>query len=138
MTDKKPKKPAWAIERDRARKEGPAPVWLFGLHAVRDALCNEMREKMRLVLTKNAADRLGDVISGHTPEIVDPRKFPVPLDPGSVHQGAAVLVRPLNWGSLEEVCATGPGGDLVVMLDRVTDPGSKGTGNLRGSTISGV
>ena len=35
---RKPVKPKWAIERDRARRAGPETVWLFGLHAVRDAL----------------------------------------------------------------------------------------------------
>src|SRR5690606_2638234 len=54
------KKPAWVIDKERARRAAAAEtVWLFGLHAVRDALMNPRREKLRLVLTKNAADRLG-------------------------------------------------------------------------------
>ena len=32
-------KPAWVIEKERARRvEARETVWLFGLHAVRDAL----------------------------------------------------------------------------------------------------
>ena len=41
-------------------------------------------------------DRLGPEVlegAGIAPEIADPRKFPAPLDPGSVHQGAALEVR---------------------------------------------
>jgi tRNA G18 (ribose-2'-O)-methylase SpoU len=70
--------PAWVIEKERSRsRQARETVWLFGLHAVRDALLNPARDRLRLVLTRNAADRLGDAIaaSGMTPEIVDPRRF---------------------------------------------------------------
>jgi len=133
------KKPKWVIEKEQAKRAGAAEtVWLFGLHAVRDALVNPARERLRLVVTKNAADRLADAIaaSGMTPEIADARKFGVPLDPGSVHQGAALEVRPLNWGSLAERCSGGPG-SLVVLLDRVTDPHNVGA-ILRSAEVFGA
>ncbi|MCR9151265.1 MAG: 23S rRNA (guanosine(2251)-2'-O)-methyltransferase RlmB [Rhodobacteraceae bacterium] len=136
------KKPAWVVEKERARKAAAAEtVWLFGLHAVRDALANPAREKLRLVLTKNAADRLGEAVAagGLAPEIVDARKFDtaVPIDRGSVHQGAALEVRPLAWGSLAEVCAGGAGRPLVVLLDRVTDPHNVGA-ILRSAEVFGA
>ncbi len=136
------KKPAWVIEKERARRAAAAEtVWLFGLHAVRDALMNPAREKLRLVLTKNAADRLGDALAadGPAPEIVDPRKFDahVPLGPDSVHQGAALEVKPLRWGGVEEICAAGPGAALVVALDRVTDPHNVGA-ILRSAEVFGA
>ena len=57
------KKPDWVIDKERGKRAAAAEtVWLFGLHAVRDALLNPQRQKLRLVLTKNAADRLGDAI----------------------------------------------------------------------------
>jgi 23S rRNA (guanosine2251-2'-O)-methyltransferase len=136
------KKPAWVIEKERARRAAAAEtVWLFGLHAVRDALLNPRRETLRLVLTKNAADRLGAAVAAGrlAPEIVDPRKFDahVPLAPDSVHQGAALEARPLAWGSLDEVCAGGEGADLVVVLDRVTDPHNVGA-ILRSAEVFGA
>ena len=119
-------KPKWVVQKEQDRRAAAnATVWLFGLHAVRDALRNPMRERLRLVLTRNAADRLEDAVpaSGMEPEIVDPRRFPVPLDPGSVHQGAALEVRPLDWGRVEDVAKPGQGqAPLLVLLDRVTDP----------------
>lgn len=121
------KKPKWVVEKERARRAAVGEtVWLFGLHAVRDALLNPAREKLRLVVSKNAADKLAEAIaaSGLTPEISDPRKFAAPIDPGSVHQGAALEVKALNWGSLEEVCTRGSG--PVILLDRVTDPHNVG------------
>jgi len=136
------KKPTWVIEKERSRRAAAAEtVWLFGLHAVRDALANPRREKLRLVLTKNAADRLGEAVgaAGVPPEIVDPRKFDthVPLGPDSVHQGAALEVKPLAWGRLDEVCAGGEGRPLVVCLDRVTDPHNVGA-ILRSAEVFGA
>ena len=136
------KKPAWVIDKERARRAAASEtVWLFGLHAVRDALLNPAREKQRLVLTKNAADRLGEALAACdlSPEIVDPRKFDsfVPLAPDSVHQGAALEVKPLSWGSLEDVCLSGAGAPLVVLLDRVTDPHNVGA-VLRSAEVFGA
>lgn len=134
-------KPKWVIEKEQARRAAAAEtLWLFGLHAVRDALVNPARARLRLVVTRNAADKLADAIaaSGMEPEIADPRKFPVPLDPGSVHQGAALEVRPLDWGSLADRCATGPAGrGVVVALDRVTDPHNVGA-ILRSAEVFGA
>ena len=133
-------KPDWVVDKERAKRAAEREtVWLFGLHAVRDALLNPARKKLRLVLTKNAADRLGDALAagGIAPEIVDPRRFDVPIDETSVHQGAAMEVKPLNWGSLEEVCISGAGLPLVVLLDRVTDPHNVGA-VLRSAEVFGA
>lgn len=131
------KKPEWVIEKERARREEASrTLWLFGLHAVRDALANPARVKHRLVVTKNALDRLGSV-DGIAPEIADPRKFPVPLDPGSVHQGAALEVSPLTWGSLEEIALRDGAASVVVCLDRVTDPHNVGA-ILRSAEVFGA
>ncbi len=134
------KKPKWVIEKEKTRRdEGQTTLWLFGLHAVRDALENPAREKLRLVVTRNAADRLGEAVanSGLTPEIADPRKFPAPLDPGSVHQGAALEVMPLDWGTLDALATTGEGRALVLCLDRVTDPHNVGA-ILRSAEVFGA
>jgi len=134
-------KPRWVIDKERARRGAAAEtVWLFGLHAVRDALLNPARDKRRLVVTRNAADRLGQALSagGIAPEIADARRFPAPLDPGSVHQGAALEVRPLDWGSLDAVCApAGEDRSLVVVLDRVSDPHNVGA-ILRSAEVFGA
>lgn len=142
MAGQKIKKPKWVIEKERARRASAAEtVWLFGLHAVRDALQNPMREKLRLVLTKNAADRLGAAVAdgGLAPEIVDARSFDshVPIDADSVHQGAALEVRPLDWGKVADVCAPGRDAPVVVLLDRVTDPHNVGA-ILRSAEVFGA
>ncbi|MCC7322162.1 MAG: 23S rRNA (guanosine(2251)-2'-O)-methyltransferase RlmB [Rubellimicrobium sp.] len=132
------KKPAWVIEKEQARRAAAAEtVWLFGLHAVRDALLNPRRDRLRLIVTPNALEKLKDAvaIAAMTPEIVDPRRFSAPLDPGSVHQGAALEARPLAWGGLGEH-ATGAGA-RIVLLDRVTDPHNVGA-ILRSAEVFGA
>ncbi len=135
------KKPKWVVEKEQSKKAAAAEtVWLFGLHAVRDALMNPAREKLRLVVTKNASDKLAEAIatSGVEPEMVEPRKFNVPIDPQSVHQGAALEVKALNWGSLED-CALGDGSrpPRLILLDRVTDPHNVGA-ILRSAEVFGA
>lgn len=131
------KKPAWVIEKERARREGGREtVWLFGLHAVRDALLNPRRDRLRLMVTPNALARLGDAVAaaGIEPEVVDPRRFHPPIDAASVHQGAALEVRPLDWGGLEDLLAReGP----FVLLDRVSDPHNVGA-VLRSAEVFGA
>ncbi len=133
-------KPTWVVDKERSRRaEAKETIWLFGLHAVRDALVNPAREKLRLVITKNALDKLQDAVSasGIEPELTDPRRFDVPIAEDSVHQGAALEVRPLNWGKLEDICIAGTGAPLVVCLDRVTDPHNVGA-ILRSAEVFGA
>ncbi|MEM6895762.1 MAG: RNA methyltransferase [Pseudomonadota bacterium] len=134
------RKPKWVIEKEREKRAAAAEtVWLFGIHAVRDALLNPRREKLRLVLTKNASDRLSDALASAdiAPEIVDARKFAVPIDPTSVHQGAVLEVRPLSWGSITEVCAPRGEAARVILLDRVSDPHNVGA-ILRSAEVFGA
>ncbi|MEL6570972.1 MAG: 23S rRNA (guanosine(2251)-2'-O)-methyltransferase RlmB [Pseudomonadota bacterium] len=135
------KKPKWVIAKEQSKKAAAQEtVWLFGLHAVRDALQNSAREKLRLVVTRNAMDKLADAITtaGIEPELSDPRKFAAPLDPQSVHQGAALEVRGLDWGSLKDIAlGDGPQPPRIVLLDRVTDPHNVGA-ILRSAEVFGA
>ncbi|MBB95658.1 MAG: 23S rRNA (guanosine(2251)-2'-O)-methyltransferase RlmB [Rhodobacteraceae bacterium] len=134
------KKPKWVVEKEQSKKAARAEtVWLFGLHAVRDALVNPRREKLRLIVTPNAQAKLSEAIAagGLEPELADPRKFSAPIDAGSVHQGAALEVKPLEWGQLEDVCIGGSSAPRVIMLDRVTDPHNVGA-ILRSAEVLGA
>lgn len=133
------KKPKWVVQKEQDKKaEAAMTVWLFGLHAVRDALMNPAREKLTLMVTPNALSKLEDAVAtaGITPEVVDPRKFKPPIDTSSVHQGAVMEVKPLNWGRLEDVCI-GQERPRVLLLDRVTDPHNVGA-ILRSAEVLGA
>ena len=135
------KKPKWVVEKEKAKRASAAEtVWLFGLHAVRDALRNPAREKLRLVVTRNTLDKLADAVAeaGIEPELCDPRKFSAPLDPQSVHQGAALEVKALDWGKVAECClGDGERPPRVLLLDRVTDPHNVGA-ILRSAEVFGA
>ncbi len=120
----------WIIEKQKAKKPvTKGTIWLFGLHAVKDALVNPAREKKQLVVTRNAAAKLADAIaeSGIYPQICDLRKFAAPLDPGSVHQGAALEVKMLKWGNLEDHSTSSDEvAPRLILLDQVSDPQNVG------------
>ncbi len=140
MVEQRRKKPKHVVAAERERKQsGPETVWMFGLHAVREALENPKRVKKRLIVTKNAQDKLADAIGAAKiePEIADPRKFSAPLDPQSVHQGAALEVAPLDWGSMSEVCQIKGEAPRVLLLDRVSDPHNVGA-ILRSAEVFGA
>ena len=134
-------KPKWVIEKEQAKKTvSQETIWLFGLHAVKDAITNPAREKIQLVVTRNAAAKLADAIaqSDIEPQICEPRNFSAPLDPGSVHQGAAIEVKMLNWGTLADHALTsGTGPPMLVLLDQVTDPHNVGA-ILRSAEVFGA
>ncbi len=123
------KKPTWIVDKERrAKAEAKETVWLFGLHAVRDALLNPAREKLRLVVTKNALDKLEAAVasSGMAPEVVDARAFNVPIDRGFGASGGGAGSAAPELGKLADVAVSGAGAPLVVLLDRVTDPHNAG------------
>ncbi|MEM9781944.1 MAG: RNA methyltransferase [Pseudomonadota bacterium] len=132
--------------RRDASTEDSDSVWLFGIHAVRDALANPERRIRRIVLTPNARQRLAEdrgaaLLEPHAEriEIADPRRFPAPLDPSSVHQGAAIEAEPLSWGGIDALAA-GAANDpapVALALDRVTDPHNVGA-ILRSAEVFGA
>jgi 23S rRNA (guanosine2251-2'-O)-methyltransferase len=128
------------VDKERGRKaEAKETVWLFGLHAVRDALVNPRREKLRLVVTKNALDKLAEAVAagrdgrpnGRPAQLrrADRRR----LGPSGRGAGGAAA----ELGRLADVAVSGAGAPLVVLLDRVTDPHNVGA-VLRSAEVFGA
>ncbi len=107
---------------------GPSPdglVRLYGLHTVRAALDNPARRIRRLLVTRNALERLGisDTDSlGFSVEIVEPKAIDRIAGADAVHQGALVEAEPLRAKPLKALGDT----RLVVVLDQITDPHNVG------------
>ena len=125
MRKRKPfKGSAGAAEAGREpAPRGDGRQWLFGLHTVRAALANPARVRHRLVATPEARAALGDLAAAA--EVV-PRATIDALVPGAVHQGAAVLVDPLEDLDVETLAAAAPDGAIAVVLDQVSDPQNVG------------
>jgi 23S rRNA (guanosine2251-2'-O)-methyltransferase len=108
---------------------GEAPpdglVRLYGLHTVRAALDNPKRRITRLLVTKNALDRLAIADPDALPfpvEIVEPRAIDKLLGSDAVHQGVMIEAKPLKPKSLSALSDT----PLILVLDQVTDPHNVG------------
>ncbi len=97
---------------------------LYGVHTVAEALKNPKRRFIKLLATKNAADRLTDEIAraGIVVEPALPRDLDRLLGPGAVHQGLVLDCKPLRQPRLDQIPRQG----IVVLLDQVTDPHNVG------------
>jgi len=106
----------------------PRGYWLYGRHAVTAALANPARRKYRLVATGNAARDLGPLPPSLAVDLVrSPRDIDALLPPGSVHQGLALDVAPLDGPVLDDVLeALGRAPAVILVLDQVTDPHNVG------------
>jgi 23S rRNA (guanosine2251-2'-O)-methyltransferase len=100
------------------------PVYLYGIHTVRAALDNPLREKRNLLVTPNALTRLKE--SGGIGKVrvseTTPKELDRLLGAEAVHQGAALEVEPVNRFGLDDIFLL----NLVVILDQVTDPHNVG------------
>ncbi|WP_309085019.1 RNA methyltransferase [Chelativorans sp.] len=114
-----------------ARVQAGAPplpeglVRLYGLHTVRAALDNPSRSIRRMLVTRNAAQRLdiADLSSLAFPaELVEPRAIDALVGSDAVHQGVLVEAEaraPKPFSALGDA-------SLVLVLDQVTDPHNVG------------
>ncbi|HEX9819538.1 MAG TPA: 23S rRNA (guanosine(2251)-2'-O)-methyltransferase RlmB [Methylomirabilota bacterium] len=128
----------------RPTRQGPQPLWLYGVHAVLAALANPARRPERLLATPEAAQTWGQRLrderhpahAGLALQTVQRRDIDALLPEGSVHQGLALLTAPLDQPALEDIFAArlpepalpqdGPRRRVVVLLDQVTDPHNVG------------
>jgi len=101
-------------------------LWLYGLHTVKAALANSGRRCHRCLLTRPAADNIGDkALSRVRAEIVAPEQVSRVLPQGAVHQGVALSCDPLSPRKIEEIASL-PGRKLVLILDQIADPHNVG------------
>jgi len=120
-------KPAFRPKAKIAAGEGPGDglVRLYGLHTVRAALDNPVRKIRHMLVTRNAAERLGISDLAALPfaaELTEPRDIDRITGSDAVHQGVLVEAEPLRPKRLDAL------GDanLVLVLDQVTDPHNVG------------
>jgi 23S rRNA (guanosine2251-2'-O)-methyltransferase len=125
--------PAKAAPAKPATSPPPSPpastaggTWLWGRHAVLGALGNPARKILRLVATADVAAELaeGGDLAGESPHILPKEELAKLLPPSAVHQGLALLTRPLKPVVIEDIVdrAAGLERAAVIVLDQVTDP----------------
>ncbi|AZO69788.1 MAG: RNA methyltransferase [Mesorhizobium sp.] len=100
-------------------------VRLYGLHTVRAALDNPRRKIRKMLVTRNAAERLsiGDLaVLPFKAELVEPKDIDRITGSDAVHQGVLIEAEPLKPKRLDALGDT----RLVLVLDQVTDPHNVG------------
>lgn len=126
--------------RQRTAQTGEAVadglVRLYGLHTVRAALDNPRRRIRKMLVTRNAQERLGipDLATLPFPaELVEPKAIDRLTGSDAVHQGVLVEAEQLKAKRLDALADT----RLVLVLDQVTDPHNVGA-ILRSAVAFGV
>ncbi len=116
------------------RRDGPSreEIWIYGYHPAAAALANPQRKILRIIATPEAADRLRQDASVPADitarlRVMARRDIDQLVGADAVHQGIAVLVRPLDH-HLQDILAglEGRTDACLVLLDQVTDPHNVG------------
>ena len=102
--------------------------YMFGLHAVKAAIENPERKKHELWISQNAKAKIFSNIKIPSIPIFNIDKSTnLPISDNNVHQGAILKVSPLHQPSdINELSKTNQP-NLVVILDKVSDPQNVGT-----------
>lgn len=113
----------------------PDDIVIYGTHAVDAALQNPDRRITRILATRNAADRLSNSgkARGLEVEIVAPEMISALAGADAVHQGMALIARPLETLDLHDI----EDARFLVVLDQVTDPHNVGA-IIRSAVALGV
>jgi 23S rRNA (guanosine2251-2'-O)-methyltransferase len=125
-----------------ARHQKPAatqsarPGLLFGLHPVAAAWTNPERRVYRLLATEGALESMAAAleqaktagIDRPVPTLVERPDLDRLLPAGAVHQGLVLDAAPLPEVDLDDIVRQGSlkDGDVIVLLDQVTDPHNVG------------
>jgi 23S rRNA (guanosine2251-2'-O)-methyltransferase len=116
-------RPRQSVPPGEAAPEGL--VRLYGLHTVRAALDNPRRRIKRMLVTRNAQERLEIADLASLPfqtELVEPKEIDKITGSDAVHQGVMIEAEPLKPKRLDALGTT----QLVLVLDQVTDPHNVG------------
>ena len=101
--------------------------YMFGLHAVKAAIENPYRKKHELWISQNARTKIFSSLKLPSIPIFNLEKSKnLPISEDKVHQGAILKVSPLQQPSdINELSKTNKP-NLVVILDKVSDPQNVG------------
>lgn len=114
-------------EKDRRSPFSPEDglVRLYGLHSVQAAIGNHDRVIRRMLVTRNAAQRLSLPDLAALPFeaiLAEPREIDRLTGHDAVHQGIVIDAEPLAKRQLADLAEA----DLILVLDQVTDPHNVG------------
>lgn len=118
------------LKSDRPAYGAPSAAYLYGLHAVTQALLNPKRVHQRLLCTQKSYESLADTRAEALeagialPEVTYVEKEDIErlLPRDAVHQDILLDCRPLEEIELLDLLPTVPDNARILVLDQVTDP----------------
>lgn len=124
-TPKKPNRRQGGYEKRSNNGAGPNP-WIWGWHAVQAVLANPRRTIHQIMVTEQAAERLGLTDGRADMKIVAMAYIDKTLPRGAAHQGVAVKAAPLEWPDLSQLADDADDDAIILVLDQITDPHNVG------------
>lgn len=138
--EKRPAKAPRLNTRPDTRQDVKGGYWIYGIHAALAAVANPARDCLRIVLAETAKREMETRVAQ---AIAEARKtlpgrpsvermsrtdMEILLPPSAVHQGLAVLARPLGETAIEDIVrdCIEKSDAAVVILDQATDPRNVG------------
>ncbi|WP_284373623.1 TrmH family RNA methyltransferase [Algimonas porphyrae] len=119
--------------RSRGRKgnggrsgSGGGTSWIWGWHAVQAVIANPRRTIHQIMVTEQAAGRLGLADGRPDLKIVAMNYIDSALPRGAAHQGVAVKAAPLEWPDLSQLADDADDDAVILVLDQITDPHNVG------------
>lgn len=111
--------------QSKPRMDVPGSYWLFGYHAVTEALKNSRRRIHRVLVSDESNTLLNNGIQA---ELTERHTIDQLVGNNVVHQGICACVSPLPETDIYEICdlARDRSEAVVVVLDQVTDPHNVG------------
>lgn len=103
-----------------------ANPWIWGWHAVQAVLSNPRRTIHQIMVTEQAAERLGLSEGRADLKIVAMAYIDKVLPRGAAHQGVAVKAAPLQWPHLSQLADDADDDAIILVLDQITDPHNVG------------
>ncbi|MEM7730256.1 MAG: RNA methyltransferase [Pseudomonadota bacterium] len=123
----KPRSPNRRGSFDKRSNKGAGPnPWIWGWHAVQAVLANPRRTIHQIMVTEQAAERLGLSEGRAGLKIVAMNYIDNALPRGAAHQGVAVKAAPLEWPDLSQLADDADEDALILVLDQITDPHNVG------------
>jgi 23S rRNA (guanosine2251-2'-O)-methyltransferase len=109
-------------------------LYIWGVHAVREAWCNPARKCFRLLMTEAVAENFAPALEKANAsglarpdvKIVTRDRIDALLPEDTVHQGLLLDAAPLPEPNIHELLLPENAPDLIVVLDQVTDPHNVG------------
>lgn len=132
-----PRRPNHNRGKHGGNRTTPTNPWIWGWHAVQAVIANPRRTIHQIMVTEQAAERLGLSEGRANLKIVAINYIDTALPRGAAHQGVAVKAAPLQWPDLSQLADDADDNALILVLDQITDPHNVGA-MLRLASAFGV